>query len=337
MSELSPRKKRILEAVVVEYVQAGEPVASDVVVRKYELGVRGATVRSEMAEITELGLLEKPYSSAGRIPSDKGYRYYVDQLIVTRPPTHPEKRKIGEATSEEDTLNNFLASTARALAHITHLLSVATVNRNREARVRHLLITGLSPGRCLLVMVMENGHVENRMVETPVETDLTHIAAVNEALARACKDRSLRELAVLSVPKGLDKLATAVASATIGAVKAAAKELQQGKLVAEGHEFVLAQPEFIREEEAAREVLDGIEDENAIRASLGRTGISIGSENPDKRFRRLTVIQAPFKVGGQDTGVLALIGPTRLEYDRAISLLDFTAKALGAALDDLTA
>ncbi|MGE0001984.1 MAG: heat-inducible transcriptional repressor HrcA [Fimbriimonadaceae bacterium] len=337
MSELSPRKQRILEAVIVEYVQAGEPVASDVIVRKYELGVRGATVRSEMAEITELGLLDKPYSSAGRVPSDGGYRYYVDQIVVPKPPTQPEKKHIGEATSEEDTLNDFLSSTARALSRITHLLSVATVNRNQDARVRHLLITGLSPGKCLLVMVMENGHVENRMVETPPETGLAHIAAVNEALATACIGKSLRELGTLSVPKGLDKLATAVGAATIHQVKSAAKELQNGKLVAEGHEFVLAQPEFLREEGAAREVLDGIEDEEAIRSALSRPSLSIGSENPDRRFRRLTVIQSPFKVGGQETGVLALIGPTRLEYDRAISLLDFTAKALGAALDDLTA
>jgi heat-inducible transcriptional repressor len=334
MEQLSGRQERILEAVVVEYVAAAEPVPSDVIVRKYELGVRGATVRNEMAEITEMGLLEKPYTSAGRIPSDGGYRYFVDNIVV---PAKPGKRDCGAiqgATKTEDTLYGFLSEATKALSRVTHLLSVAAVHRNPEAKVRHALVTGLGPEKCLFVLVLENGHVENRMVEAPRGADLAAIGQANDLLASECVGKTLRELASARLTSGPgDSLADAVATT----LRSVAADLIRGKVVAEGHEFVLAQPEFLRDEETAHGVLESIEDEELLRSTMTTPGVSIGTEHADGRLHRLTVIRSPINVAGKEAGMMALIGPTRLDYNRSISILDYTARAIGKALDNLTA
>src|SRR5271154_726954 len=116
MPELDPRKQTILQAIVIEYVAGAEPVASEQIVQKYELGVKSATVRNEMAELSELGLLEQPHTSAGRIPSDLGYRYYVDRLIVTHDPSQSERATMKDATSDGDVLLAMLRDTVRALS-----------------------------------------------------------------------------------------------------------------------------------------------------------------------------------------------------------------------------
>jgi heat-inducible transcriptional repressor len=333
VDELSPRQERILEAVVVEYVLGAEPVSSELVVSKYGLGVRGATVRNEMAEITGLGLLEQPYASAGRRPSDSGYRYYVDRLVIVREPEKPERRAVEQAASE-DTLFEVLESTTRALARMTHLLSVGTIHRQAETRVRHALLSGLGPGRCLLVLVLDNGHIENRLVDAP-GADLAQIGALNDWLATECAGKRVDELLSARLPESHEGAELRSAVGTV--LRAVARGIRRGRMVAEGHEFVLAQPEFRRDETAAQEVLESLEDEEALREAVQSDGISIGSENPDRRMRRLTVIRRPIVFGGREAGALGLVGPTRMRYDRSISLLDYAARALSKALDDLTA
>lgn len=333
LEQLSPRQEKILEAVVVEYVAAAEPVASEQVVSKYGLGVRGATVRNEMAEITEMGLLEKPHSSAGRRPSDGGYRYYVDRLVVVRKPDRPERQAV-ESAADEETLFEVLSATTRALARMTHLLSVGTIHRTDQCKVRHVLLSGLGPSRCLLVLVLDNGHIENRMVDIP-DADLAQIGQMNEWLSKEVVGCGLQELAKSRPGEAVEE--PPFRRAVLGALRSVAKNLLRGKIVAEGHEFVLSQPEFRRDEEAAGELLASIEDEELLRGAVQSDGVTIGSEHADRRMRRLTVVRRPIVVGGKEAGALGLVGPTRMHYERSISLLDYAAAALSKALDDLTA
>src|SRR5262249_7501717 len=125
MEGLGPRKEQILRAVIVEYVTAAEPVPSELIATKYELGVRNANVRTELAEIPDLGLLDQPHPSAGRVPSDRGYRYYVDRLVVHQPPDKSSEQRIHDAADSEDTLRELLTESTKALSRLTHLLSAA--------------------------------------------------------------------------------------------------------------------------------------------------------------------------------------------------------------------
>src|SRR6185312_6059439 len=126
MSQLDARKQTILQAIIIEYVTGAEPVGSEALVQKYELGVKSATVRNEMAEMSDLGYLEQHHTSAGRIPSDLGYRYYVDHLILLRDVDEQSKSKVKNGAEEGDALQSMLRDTVRALSRVTHLLGVAT-------------------------------------------------------------------------------------------------------------------------------------------------------------------------------------------------------------------
>src|SRR5580704_12906856 len=137
MADLDPRKETILRAIIVEYVTTAEPIGSEALVQKYELGVRSATVRNELAEMSEMGYLEQPHTSAGRVPSDLGYRYFVDRLIVEHHLDQATKDKVKGTTEEGEALQLLLRDTARVLSRITHLLGVATTMRDQQVTLKH--------------------------------------------------------------------------------------------------------------------------------------------------------------------------------------------------------
>src|SRR5579872_5234277 len=167
MAELDPRKETILRAIIIEYVGTAEPIGSEALLQRYELGVRSATIRNEMAEMSDLGYLEQPHTSAGRIPSDMGYRYYVDRLLEDRRVGETARQQVKQIASEGDALQELLRDTARILSRITRLLTVATTIRDHQVTVRNAVISALGPQQALLVLVLSNGHVENRMLECP--------------------------------------------------------------------------------------------------------------------------------------------------------------------------
>ncbi|MBS1721613.1 MAG: heat-inducible transcription repressor HrcA [Armatimonadetes bacterium] len=335
MADLSPRKEQILRAVIVEYVLAAEPVPSETIVQGYDLGVRSATVRNELAEITDLGLLEQPHTSAGRVPSDQGYRYFVDKLVVLRPPAPVEKRAVEDSASEEDTLSQLLQETTKTLSRLTHLLSAATLLRNIEVKVRSALVTAVGPGKALLVLILENGHVENRFLDCPVGLTMAQLAEANGALGKLTDGQTIGKLAKLKVPATNESLVGKVLRSAVQAVRAAAKDMTRGRLITEGEEYILAQPEFQRSREDMRALLASIEDEETLQAALIGEGVTIGKENRLESLQGLTIIRKAIFAGESEAGTLAIVGPKRLQYEKALSLLDFTAEAVSDALTKL--
>ena len=334
LSELSSRKEQILRAVIVEYITAAEPVASDLITKKYDLGVRSATVRSELAEITDLGLLEQPHTSAGRVPSDMGYRYYVDRLIIRRSPS-PESQGRLEAAAEEDTLRQMLGETTKALSRMTHLLAAAATVRDTKIKIRNGLLTALGPSRGLIVIVLENGLVENRMVECPTGLTLHHIGHVNEILGKILENTTLGQLAKSKAPHTDDPVLAKILKSVFIALRATARDLTRGQLITEGEEYILSQPEFQRSAGGLDALIASIEDEDAMHTAVMGEGVTIGRENPVVNMRGLSILRKTFYVGRDEAGTIAIVGPTRLQYDRALSLLDFTAEAVSSTLTKL--
>lgn len=337
MSDLDPRQQSILRAVIIEYVSAAEPVGSELIAQKYQLGVRSATVRNELAEMSERGFLEQPHTSAGRIPSDKGYRFYVDHLIVQQEPEAANKQKVREVTQDGDALRELLRETTRVLSRMTHLLSAATTVRDGNLVVRNVVISALGPERALLVVVLSNGHVENRMIECPPGLTLTDLGQANEVIAQSAEGKTLRALAKLKNPAvGLtahDKLLTTATTA----LKTVVKDLTRGNLITEGEEYIFGQPEIRRNEEYFRELVQSLENEETLMGALTVRSnepqtVTIGKENREELLHPLTVVRQTFFIGEDEAGTLALIGPTRMNYDASIPLLNFTAQAISETL-----
>ncbi len=333
-NELDARKQSILRAIIIEYVDGAEPVGSEALVQKFHLGVKSATVRNEMAEMLDLGYLEQPHTSAGRIPSDSGYRYYVDRLIVERPVDETTKQIVESASTQGDALQLLLRETVRALSRVTNYLGVATTIRDLSVVVRAAVLSALGPQNALLVLALNNGHVENKMIEMPQGTSLEDIGTINELLAAQLSGKTLGELAKLRLnfPTANEKLATILA----GAIRTIAQSLTRGKLITEGEEFLFALPEFQRDSGYTAQLMRELSDSDLLYESVAQSDgtkvVTIGKENQHSQMRQLSVIRESFCVGDNKAGMIALIGPTRMQYDTSIPLVNFTARALSASL-----
>ncbi len=337
MADLDPRKQAILKSVVFEYVSTAEPIGSELLTQKYELGVKAATVRNELADLAELGYLEQPHTSAGRIPSDTGYRYYVDRLIVTREPESLTRQKVKGASEEGEALYSMLRETTRALSRLTHLLTVATIIRDANVAIRSIILSAIGPHQALLVMVLTNGQVENRMIEAPPGLTLQDLGRANELISQSTAGKSLRWLSKNKAPgasgsPALEKLINTV----WGTLRSVSKELTRSSITTEGEEFLFAQPEFQRDASALTEILEALKEGDVLLDVLSGAGepgsVTIGRENRQERLRQFSVVRQSFYVGESEAGAIALIGPTRMQYETSIPLVNFAAQALSDAL-----
>ena len=341
MAELDPRKQSILRAVVFEYVSSAEPVGSELLVQKYDLGVKSATVRNELAELSDQGLLEQPHTSAGRIPSDSGYRYFVDRLIVTRDPAQATKQQVRGAAEEGEALSSMLRETTRALSRLTHLLTAATLVRDANLTVRNIIVSALSPTQSLLVLVLSNGHVENRMIEVPAGMTLQDLGRANELITQISAGKTLRWFA-RNKPPGAS--GNTVLEKFIGsiwnALRSMSRDLTRGAVTTEGEEFLFAQPEFQRDLGALSEVIETLKDSDVLMDALNAPtdqpyAVTIGREHKQEQLHQFSVVRQTFFVGQNEAGTIAVIGPTRMAYDTSIPLVNFAARALSDSLTKL--
>lgn len=342
MHELPPRKQVILRAVILEYVAEAEPVASEALTQKYDLGVKSATVRNELAEMADLGFLEQPHTSAGRIPSDKGYRYYIDHLFIDRGAGPDAKQRVKGAAQEGEALQLLLQETTRALSRATHLLSAATVLKGGQFTVKTVVVSAFGPHQALVVLGLSNGDVENRIIDCPQNLTLADVGAINELLQRELIGKTLRSIQRLKAPaQSGPATAEALLSVAWSTIRTMAREYTRGNLVTEGEEFLFGQPEFIRDAAALSGLLDQLKESEVLYDSLSSTSdalgpVTIGRENRSPSMHQLSVVRHTFFVGPDEAGSIAVVGPTRMNYDATIPLVRFTAKALSEALTRYT-
>lgn len=328
-----------MQAVVVEYVAYAEPVPSDLIVKKYELGIKSATVRNEMAEITELGFLEQPHTSAGRIPSDSGYRYYVDRLLVKDPLASDTQQKVLELTSEEQTLRDLVTQTTRFLSQVSGQFAAAETIRDADVMVRNVVLTALGPDRALLILILHNGLTENRFLDLPGQAILDDIGEANALLERYAAGKRLGTLTKFKTPPTSNARVSAIMEGAAKLIRSIAAELTKGQVVTAGEEHIFSQPEFRASAEALKTLVSSLNDESLRDALAGPSvtvpEIKIGREHPVARLAPFAVIRQTFFVGDTEAGTVALIGPTRMDYQSTIPLVDFTAKAISQTLTKL--
>lgn len=337
MSELDKRKQSILQAVIIEYVTGKEPVGSEMLVQKYDLGVKSATVRNELAEMSELGYLEQPHTSAGRIPSDLGYRFYVDRLLLQKDLESSDKQKLSEVSGDGEVLQNLLRETTQALSRITQLMSVATTVRDLGLSVRSAIVSALGPNQALFVLALSNGHIENKMIECPVGLSLQDVGIANEQLVNAVSGKTLRSLIKAKTPATPNSPAADKLLALIWTqLRTMAKESTRGMMVSEGEEFMFAQPEFQRDLNSLASFIDYLNSSDilyeAISTQPSAQTVTIGKENRQEQLHQMSVVRQSFFVGENEAGVISLIGPTRMAYDSGIPLVSYTAKVLSESL-----
>jgi heat-inducible transcriptional repressor len=347
MQRLDERKAFILQAVVRDYVSTAEPVGSEAVVERYGLRVSSATVRNEMAEMSEMGYLRQPHISAGRIPSDLGYRYYVEHLMEPIPVSKllsPRQTGIFSPTNPEvGEVERLLQATCRLLAESTQYASVATAPETDVVSVRHLLLSQPAPGKLLLVVVASSGQVEHRLIPVLEHLADHQMAMLDRALQERYAGRAVRDLLsaeLQPIPTELmdtEPLWRLVEQAVLDCFEA----LSRQEVFLEGLQHILQQPEF-RQVERLYAVISLLEQPQTLIRLLQRLGASgrvqviIGEENPLPEMRCCSFVASSYRIGNRIAGTVSVLGPTRMHYEVATAAVAYIADALSSVLTQLS-
>jgi heat-inducible transcriptional repressor len=336
---LDERKCKILQAIIDDYISTAEPVGSRSIARKHNMGVGPATIRNEMADLEVLGYLEQPHTSAGRIPSGKGYRFYVDCLMSTPDLSEQEVNLINSwYHAKVRRLEEVFQETAKILSRLTRNVSLVVAPQFSQSTFKYMQFLPLDEQRAILVVVTDTGYLENKVIPIPegiTMNELQRIAgAVNERLNGLRFDNIkmslIKEIRDDVIPNRelFDK--------TLEMLQQALVPGQKDRVYLGGATQMLNQPEF-RDVDKAKGLLTMLEEEKLLFDILHRQDangvvVTIGQENKFSGIQDCSVIQATYRVDGQVVGKIAVLGPTRIEYGKVMSVLDFMHRHLGEIL-----
>jgi heat-inducible transcriptional repressor len=337
---LGPRKSAVLRAVVLDHIRTGEPVGSGTVASRHRLGVSPATIRNDMSSLEDLGYLAQPHTSAGRIPTDLGYRFYVDALPPRPALSATHRRAItaffGEAPSD---VEEILRRTTSLLSRLTRHAAVAVSPVLSTSRVVRAELVPFGSAALLLV-VGDTGRVDKRVIELPETATPDTIAAISAVLAGSVAGVSFQDAGRLAV--GLSAAAAEPGRSLLASAADALAEMG----TASEHVWVggvanIARDRSFRRRDTVRRMFEALEEETAIeqflrRLLIGReVSVRIGRENPLAAMREASVVVAPYLVAGRAAGEVAVIGPTRMEYPTAISTVRAVAAGLSRTIEAL--
>lgn len=331
----------MLLAAVREFIATAEPVGSHQIVSRYTLGVRAATVRNMMAELEEAGYLYQPHTSAGRIPTDRAFRYYVDHLMPSRQIGFEDRAQIELHYSEgARDLNEIMRDTSRILALLTGQAALVMAPRLEDAKLEQVRFVWVRERQVLGIFAPVGGGMHNRLVETDQDYSQDELDRMARYLNESLHGQTLEE-ARRWIERHLKEERAAYdrferAALTLGG--AITVHPASAEVYVEGGAKALEQPEF-SDPGKSRELLRVLEDKTALLDLLERTlrsrslAVSIGSEMADFRLNAFSVIAASYASGAMPLGSLAVVGPVRMDYGRVIPLVDYTARALSRVLE----
>jgi heat-inducible transcriptional repressor len=346
VEQLSKRERRVLEAVIQTYVQTAEPAGSRTLSRRFGLGVSPATIRNTMSDLEEKGFLFHPHTSAGRVPTNKAYRAYVDALIGSPAPVNvAERDHLAEVLASHDSpIETILRRAAQSLGVLTQELGVAMGPRLATSVLRSLDLVRLSDERLLMVLALEGGAVRTVFVEVSGSIAESALAEVTKVLNERLAGLTLEQIRSSLAVRLRDSVSVADARELLNIFLQEADVLFDEKLsigddaILLGQASVLAeQPEFAAADRMRR-LIELTERPQALAEALRKRGetsgisITIGTEHDDERLRDFTVVTAEYHTGSL-AGVIGVIGPTRMPYEKVISLVNHTSQLLSELLD----
>jgi heat-inducible transcriptional repressor len=338
--ELSERERRVLEAVIQSYVQTAQPAGSHAIARRFGLGVSAATIRNTMSDLEEKGMLYHPHTSAGRVPTDVAYRFYVDSLMMLpSSPMQEQQRLTAEIFAAGNAIEGILRRAAQSLGVITQELGIALGPRLDNSVLERLDLVRLSSERILVALTLAGGSVRTIFIEAKGEVADAALAEVTRLLNERLAGSKLRDIRASLAERLRDTGPTAGAAELLNVFVEEGEQLLDAAMQSEssdvllGHASVLAeQPEFASVNNMRRLVAltETREDLAALlrkRSDVGGITISIGTEHDDPRLDSFTVVTAQYRAGGL-SGVIGVIGPTRMPYEKVISLVTHTSKLI---------
>ncbi|MHB1614450.1 MAG: heat-inducible transcriptional repressor HrcA [Actinomycetes bacterium] len=332
---LEDRRLEVLRAIVEDFVRTQEPVGSKSLAGRPGLGVSPATIRNDMAALEEEGFLAQPHTSAGRVPTDKGYRLFVDRLTAIKPLSGAERRAISTFLDGAVDLDDVVSRTVRLLAQLTRQVAVVQYPSLTRSAVRHIELVAISTTRVLLVVIADTGRVEQRVVESPGPVDETTLAGLRIGLNQALAGQPFTDVGsrVTDMPERYPWEDRALVTAVLSTLLEATMERHEER-VALGGTANLARlgPDFAS---SLRPVLEALEEQVVLLRLLGeatdprRVTVLIGHENPLESLASTSVVSVGYGTAEQTVAKLGVLGPTRMDYPGSIGAVRAVAQYLG--------
>jgi len=325
---LDERKKKILESVIKGYVETAEPVGSRAVVRRHDLKISAATVRNEMADLEDMGYLEQPHTSAGRIPSEMGFRYYVDWMMEKENLTDEEMEFLQRVLMENiQEWNDIAVKVGKFIAQITNYVSFIIVPAAKLTDFKYLEIIPVGRGRAVILVVTDTGLIMHRRIEIPESIANKDLEKISKAFTRVFRGRQLKEMRrsdlqflrndIIYRKKLIDK--------AIEAIESLCEDSNDEKVIIRGILNILDEPEF-KDLEKLKQILALLKEDVLIKSIIPEeigeeVSIKIGKENKMDAIKEMSIVLAEYNTLGK-TGKIGVIGPVRMEYWKAAGTVE---------------
>ena len=330
---LDNRKKRVLQAIVEEYINSAEPVSSGALVKKHNLQYSSATIRNDMAELEQIGLLDKPHTSAGRIPSSKGYRFYVDELLqpdnISKAEINFIQSKLQKRVNELEELTKNITNT---LAEVTHYTSLAVGPKNDTHNIEDIKFVLLGNNILMAVVLTDAGIIKETIIKLEEEISYEQVESLNQIFNARLRGKPLEK-----INQPLEQYIISEMNFQLNIIKSVVDQLnseleKKQDIYLEGTNNVFNFPEF-KQIESAKNFLQLLDTKDVIE-NLLQNGISedvnvyIGTQNEEDTLKNLSLVTFKHTLNGKDLGTIGIIGPTRMDYSKVISIMKYISRYL---------
>ena len=333
--ELTERKKKVLRSVVELYIQTAEPVGSKAITELPDMNYSSATIRNEMADLTTMGYLEQPHTSAGRVPAAAGYRLYVDELMADYRLSIDETQSINTAIEEKmQKVDKMLEKVAKLVSQATDLPAISVTSRHSGASVRRFELIFAGPGSVILVVMLSDEQVVNKLIKLPVQVEQSDLQVLTAVLNATMVGLSPEEF----TPELLERVMSASgnAGALVPVIMEFTAETLRGSsstnMAVAGQMRLLGQPEY-RDVDKAQKLMSSLDEDAlsnlpAIMQNQNGTKVIVGPENVAQELKDTSVVMTKFDIGDGMQGMIGVVGPTRMDYAKVTARLSYFAESL---------
>jgi heat-inducible transcriptional repressor len=335
---MESRQLEILRAIVEEYVATNEPVGSKAISQRHALGISPATIRNEMSVLEDAGLITQPHTSAGRIPTDKGYRLFVDRIATVKPLSKAERRAIETFLEGANDLDDIVMRTVRLLAQVTKQVAVVQYPSLTKSRVKHIELVLLTASRLMMVLITNTGRVEQRVLELPYDLSESLLNDLRSRLNSAVTGKSMSDVApqlegILATYSRNERTSTAL---IISNLIEMAFERPEEKVVLAGTANLARSTSDSSSE--IHGILEALEEQVVLLRLLSDAGdtmrVRIGEEQSETGLKKTSLVSMGYGLEGSPLGGLGIIGPTRMDYSSSMSAVNAVARYVGRFLSE---
>ena len=333
--EMTERKKKVLRSVVDLYIRTAEPVGSKAITELPDMKYSSATIRNEMADLTAMGYLEQPHTSAGRIPSAAGYRLYVDELMADYRLSIDETKSINIAIEEKmQRVDKMVEKVAKLVSQATDLPAISMASRSGDATVKRFELIQAGAGSFILVVMLSNDEVVNKLIKLPLNVEESDLKLLSALLNATMTELSAEEFTAGLLERVM-RSAGAAASLVPVIVEFTAETLRRSgssNMVVAGHSRLLGLPEY-RDVDKAQKVMTSLDEETlsnlpAVMQNANGTKVIVGPENISEELKDTSVVMTKFDIGDGLQGMIGVVGPTRMDYAKVTARLSYFAESL---------